>query len=149
MLLLETLQEHRTELYFPQLHLLLHAVELHPGQDMYSLDEDESFITEKGLDIRASSPTVAPLVKCQRSGSTTALLHPTRPSTPTQPVPSSPLSTKSSNIPRAWPHYNLYPYQPYQPSLRRMSLKQSNKSLNQSNKSLNQSKMSLIMDAIN
>ena len=49
------------------------------------LDGAGSFITKKGLDIRASAPTVAPLVKCQCSRSTTPLLHPTQPSTPTQP----------------------------------------------------------------
>ena len=64
------------------------------------LDGDGSFISEKGLDIQASAPTVAPLVKCQCSRST-PLLHPNQP--PTQPVsnkpvPSSPFSQTRNTV---------------------------------------------------
>ena len=72
LLLLETLQEHRTE-YFPQLHPLLNAVELYHGpwtRHLFSptnipqLDGDGSFISKKGLDIRALTPIVAHLWQC-------------------------------------------------------------------------------------
>ena len=101
------------------------------------------FITKKGLDIQASATTVAPLVKCQCSWSTTPLLHPTQPKTLSPPHPSLKHLSNISNQPRTWPHYNLSPYQPYQPSLRRMSLNQSNKNLNQINMSLKKSNKSL------
>ena len=73
-----------------------------------------SFITEKGLDIRASAPTVAPLVKCQCSQST-PLLHPTQTWTPTQPVsnkpvPSSPLP--QTPVIQIQPNQILAPLQP-------------------------------------
>ena len=111
-----------------QLHLLLHPVEVYPGQSIYFLLQIHLSWTELGVLSRNKDwisehqPPVsdlAPLVQnnCELSPSTPLAyiqkVHPTRPLHNLFPSqPSLKHLSNSSNPPRPWPHNNLSPSQP-------------------------------------
>ena len=121
LLFLEALQKHRTE-YFPQLHPLLHAVELYTGKVIYFLAQTYHSWTElEVLSMKKISEHQPPLLRPWCSVSLNVAGPP--------PFKQVPLQSGSLI------HISTLPEE--------VSLNQSNKSLNQSSKSQNQINMTL------